>query len=200
MIGFLSGIVREKEPPCILLDVNGVGYEVQAPLRMFPILPEVGGHTTMYTHLQVREDSHSIYGFETHQERDVFRLLISINGVGARIALAILSELGIEELFSSVQLDNAKVLVKVPGIGDKTAKRLLIQMREKFEKLPFDNIEMPQEIVKQGNMTSDAIEALMSLGYSRKEASAAVSSVKDDADSVDQIIRLALQSMNVNAL
>ena len=200
MIGFLSGIVREKEPPCILLDVNGVGYEVQAPLRMFPILPEIGGHTNMYTHLQVREDSHSIYGFETHQERDVFRLLISINGVGARIALAILSELGIEELISSVHLDNSKVLVKVPGIGEKTAKRLLVQMREKFEKLPFGDIDLPQDMVEQGNITSDAIEALISLGYSRKEASGAVNSVKNGAESVYQIVRLALQSMNVNAL
>ena len=183
-----------------MLDVNGVGYEVQAPLRMFPILPDVGGHANMYTHLQVREDSHSIYGFETHQERDVFRLLISINGVGARIALAILSELGIEELISSVHLDNSKVLVKVPGIGEKTAKRLLVQMREKFEKLPFSDIDVPQDMVEQGNITSDAIEALISLGYSRKEASGAVTSVKDGAESVDQIVRLALQSMNVNAL
>ncbi len=166
MIGRLSGKLVAKHPPQVLLEVGGIGYEIDVPMSTFFNLPATGDTVTLHTHLLVREDAHILYGFATVEERAAFRKLIRISGVGARTALSVLSGLSVAELAQAVTLQDSARLVKVPGIGKKTAERLLLELKGKLaDTLPAD--------AKTGS-GNDVLNALIGLGYSEKEALAAV--------------------------
>lgn len=160
MIGRLTGRLVAKHPPQVLVEVGGVAYEVDVPMSTFYGLPATGEPVTLYTHLSIREDAHTLYGFATLEERAAFRQLIRISGVGARTALSVLSGLSVADLAQAVALQEAGRLVKVPGIGKKTAERLLLELKGKLAPVPG----APQKAA------SDVLNALLSLGYSEKEA------------------------------
>jgi Holliday junction DNA helicase RuvA len=169
MIGRLHGRLAAKNPPEVLVDVGGVGYELDVPMSTFYSLPATGESVTLYTHLVVREDAHTLYGFATLEERGAFRQLIRISGIGARTALAVLSGLSVADLVHAVALQEAGRLTKIPGIGKKTAERLLLELRGKLAEA---DVAAPAE--RQG---SDVLHALLALGYSDKEAQAAIRSL-----------------------
>ena len=171
MIGRLTGILIEKNPPQIGLDVQGVDYEPDVPMSTFYQLPAGGERTSLYTHLIVREDGHFLYGFITPEERAAFRQLLKISGVGARIALAVLSGLSVAELAQAVVLQEAGRLVKIPGIGKKTAERLLLELRDRLPKARAGGAAPGAVAVDAG---SDIVNALLALGYSEREAAAAM--------------------------
>ena len=168
MIGRLSGVLLEKNPPQLLLDVQGVGYEVDVPMSTFYNLPATGERVTLFTHLVVREDAHLLYGFGTDNERRAFRQLLKITGVGARTALSVLSGLSVAELAQAVTMQESGRLTKIPGIGKKTAERLLLELKDKLDVTVFT------AVVAGGEHTSDILNALLALGYNDKEASWAV--------------------------
>ena len=189
MIGRLSGTLVEKAPPHLLVDVSGVGYEIDVPMSSFYNLPGLGESVVLLTHLVVREDAHVLYGFLTHEERATFRELVKISGVGPRTALAILSGLSVAELSQAVALQEGGRLVKVPGIGKKTAERLLLELKGKLG----DAVAAPA----QGPGTStqaDVLQALVALGYSEREAAAALKALPPDV-SVSDGIKLALRAL-----
>ena len=200
MIGRLQGILLSKKPPELLLDVQGVGYELSAPMSTFYQLPETGTSVTLHTHLVVREDAHLLYGFASDAERQLFRTLLKVSGVGPKVALAILSGMAVDDFVRCVRNNDAAQLVRVPGIGQKTAERLLIEMRDRVAHwdcvgsagLPNQTPGLP--IVKN-NALKDAVEALISLGYSPPEASRMVNAVEAADLSSEKIIRAALQAM-----
>jgi Holliday junction DNA helicase RuvA len=186
VIGRLSGKLAAKHPPQILLDVGGVAYEVDVPMSTFFNLPATGEAVTLHTHLLVREDAHVLYGFATLEERAAFRKLIRISGVGARTALSVLSGLSVADLAQAVALQEAARLTKVPGIGKKTAERLLLELKGKLaDTLPAGT--------KTGS-GSDVLNALLGLGYSEKEALAAVKGLPAGL-AVTEGIRAALKSL-----
>ncbi|MHB8742833.1 MAG: Holliday junction branch migration protein RuvA [Sulfuricaulis sp.] len=197
MIGRLHGMLLRKEPPALLLDVGGVGYELEAPMTTFYELPAAGEQVTLYTHLVVREDAHLLYGFARDLQRRLFRQLLKVNGVGPRVALAVLSGLSDEEFHHCVTQGDIARLTKVPGIGRKTAERLVIEMRDKLPAdiattVPFSNAAGS---VMPGDPVSEAVSALVSLGYKPNEASRAVRSVSTQGLSAEDIIRQALKGM-----
>ena len=195
MIGFLRGFLVVKQPPSLLLDVRGVGYEVDAPMSTFYKLPELGQEVMLYTHLAVREDAHSLYGFISEPERALFRTLIKVNGVGARLALAILSGLSVEEFHRCVSNQDASRLVKLPGVGKKTAERLLIELRDRLPELP--TVALPgagKLVAPTATPAEDAVSALIALGFKPNEANALVKAVPAEGKSSEEIIRMALQS------
>lgn len=165
MIGRLTGRLASKHPPQVLVDVAGVAYEVDVPMSTFYNLPATGDNVTLFTHLIVREDAHTLYGFATLEERSVFRQLIRISGVGARTALAVLSGLSVADLAQSVAMQEAGRLTKIPGIGKKTAERLLLELKGKLAEVQVSVTE---------ERPSDVVNALLALGYSEKEALLAV--------------------------
>jgi Holliday junction DNA helicase RuvA len=169
VIGRLQGRLAAKHPPEVVVDVGGVGYELDVPMSTFYNLPATGEPVTLYTHLVVREDAHTLYGFGTLEERGAFRQLIRISGIGARTALAVLSGLSVADLAQSVAEQDAGKLTRIPGIGKKTAERLLLELRGKLAEA---GIAAPAE--RQG---SDVLHALLALGYSDKEAQAAIRSL-----------------------
>lgn len=189
MIGRLTGTLVEKSPPTLCIDVQGVGYEVDVPMNTLYALPEVGQQVSLFTHLSVREDAHILYGFATREERGAFRTLIKVSGIGARMALAILSGLSVAELAQAITQQESARLTRVPGIGKKTAERLLLELRGK---LGADLCNTPQA-VPAGNQ-SDILNALLALGYSDKESQAALKKLPADID-VAAGIRLALQGL-----
>lgn len=189
MIGFLRGKIALKSPPLIILDVNGVGYEIEAPMTVFYNLPEVSAETTLQTHLVVREDSHNLFGFLTESEKTMFKTLIKISGVGAKMALVILSNQTAEQFQACVQNNDIAALTKLPGVGKKTAERLIIELRDKLPKLE----NLPQ-ITSLSNAREEAISALCSLGYKPLDASKMVSAIQPEGKNCETIIRLALQS------
>jgi len=191
MIGRLSGILLEKQPPQVLLDVNGVGYEIDVPMSTFFDLPAVGESTTLFTHLLIREDAHLLFGFATEPERKLFRQLIKITGVGARTALALLSGMNVAELHQAVTDHDTTRLVKVPGIGKKTAERLLLELRDK---LKIEKSEAIQ-VVTESSHANDIFNALLSLGYNEKEANWAVKQIPAET-TVAEGIRQALQKLS----
>ncbi len=191
MIGRLSGILLEKNPPQIVLDVNGVGYDVDVPMSTFYNLPATGQKTTLLTHFAVREDGQFLYGFLTAEERATFRQLIKITGVGARIALAVLSGLSVADLSQAVARQEAGRLIKVPGIGKKTAERLLLELKDK---LPQGGVSIGSSAPLGDDSQSDILNALLALGYNDKEAAAAMKGVVPGA-SVSDGIRQALKSL-----
>jgi Holliday junction DNA helicase RuvA len=190
MIGRLSGILLEKNPPQLLVDCNGVGYEVDVPMSTYYNLPQLGEKVVLFTHQAIREDAHLLFGFGNAAERAVFRQLIKISGVGARTALSILSGMSISDLAQAVTLQEAGRLVKVPGIGKKTAERLLLELKGKL------GVELgtPGGVV-QHDAQSDILNALLALGYSDKEAVAALKNMPTGS-SVSDGIKFALKALS----
>ncbi|MFO1317351.1 MAG: Holliday junction branch migration protein RuvA [Burkholderiales bacterium] len=175
MIGRLTGILAEKNPPQLLLDVNGVAYEVDVPMSTFYNLPATGERVTLFTHLVVREDAHLLYGFGTENERRAFRQLLKISGIGARTALSVLSGLSVAELAQAVTLQETGRLTKIPGIGKKTAERLLLELKDKLGA----DLATTVGVHRAPPVSSDVLHALLALGYSDKEAVAAVKQVPE---------------------
>jgi len=173
MIGRISGILLDKTPPLALIDCNGVGYECEVPMSTFYLLPQVGDKVTLLTHFVVREDAQLLFGFGTNQERLMFRQLLKVNGIGAKSALAILSGLSIDELIQAVSLQEASLLTRVPGIGKKTAERLLLELKDKFT--------LDSALSTKGSgitsISQDVLNALIALGYNERESLNAVKSL-----------------------
>ena len=188
MIGRIAGVLLEKNPPQLLIDVNGVGYEIEVPMSTFYNLPVIGQSVSLHVHMVVREDAQLLFGFGSEDERRAFRQLIRISGVGARIALALLSGLSVAELVQAVALQESARLVKVPGIGKKTAERLLLELKGKL------GDEMSGTVAGERTLParSDVINALLGLGYSDKEAQGAVKALPEGL-SVSEGIRQALK-------
>lgn len=191
MIGRLTGILAEKSPPQLLVDVHGVGYEVDVPMSSFYNLPALGEPVTLLTHFVVREDAQVLFGFLTHAERATFRLLVKISGVGPRTALAILSGLSVDELAQAVSLQQSGRLVKVPGIGKKTAERLLLELKGKLAEAP--GAAAGPAAVAAGAQ-GDILQALLALGYNDREAAAALKALPAEVG-VSDGIRLALRTL-----
>lgn len=188
MLGRLTGTLAEKTPPQLLIDVNGVGYEVDVPMSSFYNLPALGERVTLLTHFVVREDAQVLFGFLTHEERAAFRQLVKISGVGPRTALAILSGLSVNELAQAVSLQESGRLVKVPGIGKKTAERLLLELKGKLG----DAIATP--VAAASGAHGDILQALLALGYNDREAALAMKGLPPDVG-VSDGIKLALKSL-----
>jgi Holliday junction DNA helicase RuvA len=185
MIGRLSGKLAAKHPPQVLVDVGGIAYELDVPMSTFYGLPATGESVTLFTHLVVREDAHTLYGFGTHDERAAFRQLIRISGVGARTALAVLSGLSVTDLAQAVALQDAARLTRIPGIGKKTAERLLLELKGKLA----EAAATPGQ-----ERASDVVTALIALGYSEKEAAAATRALAPGL-AVAEGIRAALKAL-----
>lgn len=188
MIGRLTGLLADKSPPQVLIDVNGVGYDVDVPMSSFYNLPALGERVTLLTHFIVREDAQTLFGFLTHDERQTFRLLIKITGVGPRMALSLLSGLSVAELAQAVARQETGRLVKVPGIGKKTAERLLLELKGKLA----EAISAPTTVANDAQ--ADILQALIALGYSDREAAAALKGLPANI-SVSDGIKLALKSL-----
>jgi Holliday junction DNA helicase RuvA len=189
MIGRLSGTLVEKNPPQILLDVQGVAYEVDVPMSTFYNLASLGEKVTLFTHLVVREDAHLLFGFGSETERRAFRLLIKISGIGARTALSVLSGLSVAELAQAVTLQDSGRLTRIPGIGKKTAERLLLELKDKLGA----DLTSTAGINRAAPVTADVLNALASLGYSDKEAAHAVKQLPEGiavTDGIRQALRL----------
>lgn len=201
MIGRLRGFLAEKHPPHLVLDVNGVGYELEVPMTTLYRLPHVGEPVTLHTHLVVREDAHLLYGFFEKRERELFRELIRLNGVGPKLALALMSGLEVDELVRCVQAQDTSALTRIPGVGKKTAERLLVELKDRFkawESLPgtFTLVANgPNAAPLVATAEADAVSALISLGYKPQEASKAVSAIKEKDLSSEDLIRRALKGM-----
>lgn len=198
MIGRLTGILLEKQPPQLLLDVNGVGYEVEAPMSTFYQLPAVGDKVTLHTHLIVREDAQLLCGFATPVERQLFRHLIKVNSVGAKLALSILSGISAAEFARCVQEKDSAALTRLPGVGKKTAERLIIEMHDRLDDLPAELLPVTPEsttrVAQASSAERDALSALVALGYKPQEASRLLQHVDTDGLESEVIIRLALKA------
>jgi len=189
MIGRLSGILLEKNPPQLLLDVQGVAYEVDVPMSTFYNLPALGERVTLWTHLVVREDAHLLFGFGSDSERRAFRQLLKISGVGARTALSVLSGLSVAELAQAVTMQESGRLTKIPGIGRKTAERLLLELKDKLGA----DLTTTVGVFRAPPASSDILHALLALGYSDREAVAAVKKLPDGltvGDGIRQALKL----------
>lgn len=199
MIGCLIGEVLALEAPTVLLNVNGVGYEIDTPLTTFCQLQK-GQKVTLWTHLAVREDAQLLYGFINAQEKTIFRTLLKVNGVGPKMALGILSTLSVEMLIHTVENEDVNTLVKVPGVGKKTAERLMIELRDRFKAMASGtaptNSTAPQIQFMGNSAVAEAEAALQSLGYKPAEAQKLINAVKADYTEASDIIRAALKSMN----
>ena len=191
MIGRLNGVLLEKTPPLVLLDVNGVGYECEVPMSTFYNLPATGERTVLLTHFVVREDAQLLYGFGSERERSAFRRLLKVNGVGAKSALAILSGLSVDDLAQAVALQETALLTRVPGVGKKTAERLLLELKDKF-KLEGASVEVAGQAKSAGG---DVLNALLALGYNEREALAAVKQLPADV-AVAEGIRQSLKALS----
>ena len=199
MIGKLSGHLLEYTPPTLLIDVHGIGYEVEVPLSVAGVLPSIGKNCNLYTHFVVREDVQLLYGFISRLERDLFRLLLKVNGVGPKLALAILSHMNVEEFVLCVAEDNVLQLTKMPGVGKKTAERLIIEMRDRLTdwQSPADVVPRSAEGIahSETKRIEEAEAALIALGYKPAEASKAISRINKDGLNRDELIRMALKGM-----
>ncbi len=195
MIGLLFGKILSKQPPRLVLDVHGVGYEIDAPMTTFYELPTVGAEVTLYTHLAVRDDAHTLYGFLKVTDRDLFRSLLRVNGVGARLALTILSGMDSRTFINCVQEANSAALVRLPGVGKKTAERLIIELRDRLDALSgLVASSAAGTATKAADPVEDAVSALVGLGYKPVEASRMVRSIEAVDLSSEEIIRQALQA------
>lgn len=197
MIGRLQGTLVEKKPPMLMIDVSGVGYEVESPMSTFYQLPEIGEQVALHTHLLIREDSHTLYGFIREYDRALFRQLIRINGVGARMALAILSGMDAETFSMAIRQADWNRLTSLPGIGKKTAERLIVEMRDRLpdvSTLPMsDENQNGRESNAMRPPDREAIDALMALGYRLKEAEMMIRQVEGENLTVESMIREALR-------
>lgn len=205
MIGRIRGILLEKKPAQAMIECQGLGYEIDIPLSTFLNLPDPGQELTLHTHFVVREDAHSLFGFADRLDRDLFRLLIKVNGVGPRVAVGILSGLNAGQFIRSVQARDTSALVKLPGVGKKTAERLLIEMTDRIGQLE-GQFELSESLVAgvavtgaPGSVANDPREeaeaALIALGYKPQDASKAISRVASEGMTSEQLIRMALRSM-----
>ncbi|CAM3535175.1 Holliday junction branch migration protein RuvA [Parendozoicomonas haliclonae] len=202
MIGRLRGTLVEKHSPSLLVDVGGVGYELEAPMSTCYRLPEPGLEVTLYTHFVVREDAQLLYGFADKSERQLFRTLIRVNGVGPKLALAILSGMEAEMFARSVHEQDATMLTRIPGVGKKTAERLIVEMKDRLNE--WQSALAPLELAAAGkpapaavkqDPVQDAVSALIALGYKPQEASKAIAAVEAEGMSTDDLIRQALRAM-----
>ena len=194
MIGSLVGLIKEKTPSSILLEVNGIGYEVNIPLSTSFQLPHVGESAYLLTHLVVREDQHTLYGFATEEERKLFRALIKISGVGAKLAITILSGTNVTGFIQSVVNEDVDALMHLPGIGKKTAERLVVEMKDKISDISDDQNHFDQP--PKNSAVSEAVNALVNLGYKNKDAKNILDKIDSDNLSVEELIRKALKSLN----
>lgn len=193
MIGRIQGLLLQKNPPRILVDCHGVGYEIDVPMSTLYQLPDNGHQVTLLTHFVVREDAQLLFGFATESEREAFKTLIKISGVGARTALAILSGMSVSEIAQAVAMQESARLTTVPGIGKKTAERLLLELKGKFG---VDSISsVPNQTGTSSNSSSEILQALLALGYSDKEAVLALKNIPTDI-SVSDGIRMALKTLS----
>lgn len=205
MIGKLTGTLVEKSPPQLVVDCHGVGYEVDVPMSTFYNLPALGEKVTLLTHFVVREDAQLLYGFNTKQERTLFRELLKANGVGPKLALAIMSGMSANQFVACVEREDVSSLVKLPGVGKKTAERLIVEMKDRLkgwtshdlftpytDSAPADNTSVPEST---DTVESEAVAALLALGYKPQQASLVVSKVIKPEMSVENVIREALRAM-----
>ncbi|TNF65913.1 MAG: Holliday junction branch migration protein RuvA [Gammaproteobacteria bacterium] len=209
MIGRIKGILIEKQAPLLLVEVGGVGYEILAPMTTIYQLPELDHETILYTHLIVREDAHLLYGFKCKTDRKLFQELIKVNGIGAKMALAILSGMDANTILSCIESDDSALLVSIPGIGKKTAERLIVEMRDKIPQITLSLSEIntalasntsskdqPQiAIGNESGKTNEATEALIALGYRKSEAQKVIFKIKDQADTTEGLIKSALKEL-----
>ena len=196
MIGQLKGQIISKNPPEVLLEVGGIGYELLCPMSTFYQLDNLSEDTLLYTHLSIKEDSHTLFGFISMDEKNMFRELIRVNGVGPKVALAILSHLSVSSLVDCIMSEDADLLAKTPGIGKKTALKLIVELQDRLDKVELVNASTST----MGHKTSynpnakQALAALQSLGFKTKEANKMVSKIEDKDLTTEQMIRLALQN------
>ncbi|MDH4073378.1 MAG: Holliday junction branch migration protein RuvA [Gammaproteobacteria bacterium] len=192
MIGSLRGTLIFRQAPLAIVECGGVGYELEAPMSTFLELPPTGSTIHLFTHVVIREHAHSLYGFATQDEKTLFRMLLTVSGVGAKMALAILSGMSVAAFERCVQLEDSALLIKIPGVGRKTAERLIIEMRDKFDKVPDLRV-----VAKSGQIPADsrseAVDALVSLGYKANEVKRLLASIDVADKTAEDIIRLALR-------
>ncbi len=197
MIVTLRGKLTEKLPLKIIVEVAGIGYGVETPMSTFYKLPDVGADIFLFTHLVVREDAHLLFGFGTERERALFQALIKVSGIGPKVALSILSSLDADIFMQCILDNNLSSLVRVPGVGKKTAERLIIEMRDKIQHI--DSVSRSAlsalDLIIQSSPQSDALSALISLGYKQEIARAAISKWKGDSPSTEDLIKFALQNI-----
>jgi len=197
MIGFLRGKLVSKTPPLLILDVQGVGYEVNAPMTTFYNLPALGEMVQLQTHLSIREDAHVLFGFSTEADRRMFRMLIKVNGVGPKLGLAILSGQSVDEFHRCIHDNDTAALIRLPGVGKKTAERLIVEMRDKLPALESSEQGSGNQsgatVPSYSNAKQEAISALCALGYKPADASKMVQNIAQEDKSCEDIIRLALQ-------
>ncbi len=191
MIGSLRGKLTSKQAPQIIVECQGVGYEVETPMSTFLDLPRIGEDLFLHTHLLVREDAQILYGFSSETERMLFRTVLRISGVGAKMGLAILSAMSVNDFHRCVQYEDMAMLIKIPGVGKKTAERLIIEMRDKIDKMIID--PGATKIAVTANPRSEAVDALVALGYKANEVNKLIGAMDVDGKSAEDIIRLALR-------
>lgn len=202
MIGRIRGQLIVKQPPHLLVDVQGVGYELSAPMSTFYQLPECGEEITLYTHLAIRDDAHALYGFYHPSDRELFRTLLKVNGVGAKMGLAILSGMDAAGFKRCIELGDVDALIRLPGVGRKTAERLIIELRDRLsqdQNTLADALPANNSTASVRNHVDEAIAALTSLGYKGPEALRMVKSVSEDTSNCEDLIRLALKSSLVKS-
>lgn len=196
MIGWISGIVLDKKPPKCVINVNGIGYEIETSMQTFCQLPEIKQSIQLYIHQAIREDAHLLFGFITEKERDVFRTLIKVNGVGPKMALGLLSGLSVDELVQCVQTGDTQRLTRLPGVGKKTAERLLIELRDRLSHWNSSDIELnAHSTTNTSSNANDAIDALLALGYKSSDAEKAIKKIAKPEHSTETLIKIALQNM-----
>lgn len=191
MIGSLRGKLLYRQAPLVVIECQGVGYEVETPMSTFLELPGAGEELFLYTHMLVREDAQTLYGFGSEDERGLFRTLLRISGVGAKMGLAILSTMGVAEFQRCVEYEDTATLVKIPGVGKKTAERLIVEMRDKIDKT--GGAPDARRVTVDASPRSEAVDALMALGYKSGEVNKLIASLDTDGKSAEDIIRQALQ-------
>ncbi len=192
MIGHLRGRLVRKAPPALIVDVNGVGYELEAPMSTFYRLPELGSEVELHTHLVVREDAHLLYGFATEDERRLFRDLLRVTGIGPKIGLALLSGIDVETFMRCVEAEDTAALTRIPGIGRKTAERLLIEMRDRISAL--GQLPSAGSKTSPGGARAEAFAALVALGYRPVEVTRLLQGVEQEGAATEELIRRALQA------
>ena len=194
MIGSLRGKILEIQAPDILIEVNGIGYEVAMPMTSIYELPSVGSEAFIYTHLSVREDAHSLYGFTTKEAKLLYRELVKINGVGPKLALAVLSAYTPDQFVMAIKKENLAQIVKIPGVGKKTAERIVLELSNSFDTLPL--LEPDFGFTPKTQVLDEAIDVLVSMGLVRFEATRVVKDVATPSDTTEDIIKKALKYMN----
>lgn len=193
MIGSLRGRLSHKQPPQILVECGGVGYEVETPMSTFLELPGAGADVELFTHLQVRDDAHVLYGFSTRAERTLFRALLRVSGVGAKMALSILSAMGVADFARCVRHEDAAMLTRIPGVGRKTADRLIIEMRDRLEAAPATLPGQTAKAATDGDARGEAFDALVALGYKPAEVKRLLGGLDTGGQTAEDLIRKALK-------